>query len=183
MRTGATQAQAYCGQTFRPPSCLALRGAGNHEPTRYDCLTEGRLPWRCACLKLGYLYINIVNTSFPCCFSCCQVSVYFILTLIFVFFKITFANKIGKFDLEVTTFQMAVLFAWNERPHEKIAFENLRSVQGILFLYFVKQEKAHCLFSRVSCCRLASELPDSELRRTLWVCELIKNLHAAIIIS
>lgn len=42
--------------------------------------------------------------------------------------KITFANKIGKFDLEVTTFQMAVLFAWNERPHEKIAFENLRSV-------------------------------------------------------
>ncbi|CAH3164208.1 unnamed protein product, partial [Porites evermanni] len=61
---------------------------------------------------------------------------------------ITFANKIGKFDLEVTTFQMAVLFAWNERPHEKISFENLR---------------------------LASELPDSELRRTLWVSFVISN--------
>ena len=50
--------------------------------------------------------------------------------------KITFANKIGKFDLEVTTFQMAVLFAWNERPHEKISFENLRSVKYSLVLPF-----------------------------------------------
>ena len=48
----------------------------------------------------------------------------------------------GKFDLDVTTFQMAVLFAWNERPKEKISLENLR---------------------------LATELPDAELRRTLWV--------------
>ena len=52
--------------------------------------------------------------------------------------KITFANKIGKFDLEVTTFQMAVLFAWNERPHEKISFENLRSVNGSLVLTIFK---------------------------------------------
>jgi len=37
---------------------------------------------------------------------------------------------------------MAVLFAWNERPQEKISLENLR---------------------------LATELPDAELRRTLWV--------------
>ena len=37
---------------------------------------------------------------------------------------------------------MAVLFAWNERPKEKISLENLR---------------------------LATELPDAELRRTLWV--------------
>ena len=37
---------------------------------------------------------------------------------------------------------MAVLFAWNERPNEKISLENLR---------------------------LATELPDAELRRTLWV--------------
>lgn len=54
---------------------------------------------------------------------------------------ITFANKVGRFDLDVTTFQMAVLFAWNQRPLEKIAYENLR---------------------------LATELPDGELRRTLW---------------
>ena len=47
---------------------------------------------------------------------------------LFSVLQITFANKIGKFDLEVTTFQMAVLFAWNERPQEKISFENLRSV-------------------------------------------------------
>ena len=44
--------------------------------------------------------------------------------------------------MDVTTFQMAVLFAWNERPKEKISLENLR---------------------------LATELPDAELRRTLWV--------------
>lgn len=54
---------------------------------------------------------------------------------------ITFANKVGRFDLDVTTFQMAVLFAWNQRPFEKITYENLR---------------------------LATELPDGELRRTLW---------------
>lgn len=54
---------------------------------------------------------------------------------------ITFANSVGRFDLDVTTFQMAVLFAWNQRPLERISYENLR---------------------------LATELPDAELRRTLW---------------
>lgn len=54
---------------------------------------------------------------------------------------ITFTTISGKFDLDVTTFQMAVLFAWNQRPHDKISYENLR---------------------------LATELPDGELRRTLW---------------
>ncbi|XP_055923127.1 cullin-5 [Eupeodes corollae] len=54
---------------------------------------------------------------------------------------ITFINKVGKYDLEVTTFQMAVLFAWNQRPGDRITYENLR---------------------------LATELPDPELRRTLW---------------
>uniref|UniRef100_A0A1I7XGB3 CULLIN_2 domain-containing protein n=1 Tax=Heterorhabditis bacteriophora TaxID=37862 RepID=A0A1I7XGB3_HETBA len=47
----------------------------------------------------------------------------------------------GRFDLDVTTFQMAVLFAWNDRAHEKISFEALR---------------------------LATELPDTELARTLF---------------
>ncbi|KAL7038687.1 hypothetical protein ACKWTF_009660 [Chironomus riparius] len=54
---------------------------------------------------------------------------------------ITFANNVGRFDLDVTTFQMAVLFAWNQRPNDRISYENLR---------------------------LATELPDPELRRTLW---------------
>ncbi|KAJ8945868.1 hypothetical protein NQ318_002708 [Aromia moschata] len=54
---------------------------------------------------------------------------------------ITFTTNGGKFDLDVTTFQMAVLFAWNQRQHDKISYENLR---------------------------LATELPDGELRRTLW---------------
>ncbi|CAH1799922.1 unnamed protein product, partial [Owenia fusiformis] len=53
---------------------------------------------------------------------------------------VTFVNDIGKFDIEVTTFQMAVLFAWNQRRRDKISYENLR---------------------------LATELPDAELRRTL----------------
>ncbi|PNF13705.1 Cullin-5 [Cryptotermes secundus] len=54
---------------------------------------------------------------------------------------ITFANAVGRFDVDVTTFQMAVLFAWNQRPVDRISYENLR---------------------------LATELPDPELRRTLW---------------
>ncbi|CAG0900872.1 unnamed protein product, partial [Darwinula stevensoni] len=54
---------------------------------------------------------------------------------------ITFGNAVGRFDLDVTTFQMAVLFAYNQRPHDKISLENLR---------------------------LATQLPDAELRRTLW---------------
>ncbi|XP_034940413.1 cullin-5 isoform X2 [Chelonus insularis] len=54
---------------------------------------------------------------------------------------ITFSNQVGRFDVDVTTFQMAVLFAWNQRPMERISYENLR---------------------------LATELPDPELRRTLW---------------
>ncbi|XP_021958442.1 cullin-5 [Folsomia candida] len=54
---------------------------------------------------------------------------------------ITFSNSVGKFDLDVTTFQTAVVFAWNQRPKEKISYENLR---------------------------LATELPDPELRKTLW---------------
>ncbi|XP_037804406.1 cullin-5-like isoform X1 [Penaeus monodon] len=54
---------------------------------------------------------------------------------------VTFCNNMGRFDLDVTTFQMAVMFAWNQRMHDKISFDNLR---------------------------LATELPDPELRRTLW---------------
>ena len=40
--------------------------------------------------------------------------------------QITFQNQIGKFDLEVTAFQMAVLFAWNQRPEERLSFEDIR---------------------------------------------------------
>lgn len=54
---------------------------------------------------------------------------------------IAFSNDVGKFDLEVTTFQMAVLFAWNQRPKDRISYESLK---------------------------LATELPDSELRKTLF---------------
>ena len=38
---------------------------------------------------------------------------------------------------------MAVLFSWTNRAHDKLSYESLR---------------------------LATELPDNELRRTLWVC-------------
>ena len=54
--------------------------------------------------------------------------------------SINFENKIGKYELEVTTMQMAILFAWNERPTEKINFHSLV---------------------------LATELPENELKRTL----------------
>lgn len=55
---------------------------------------------------------------------------------------VAFANESGKFDLEVSAYQMAVLFAWNERPKERLSYEALR---------------------------LATELSDPDLRRTLGV--------------
>ncbi|KAJ8679156.1 hypothetical protein QAD02_014943 [Eretmocerus hayati] len=69
---------------------------------------------------------------------------------------ITFSNQVGRFDVDVTTFQMAVLFAWNQRPLEKISYENLR---------------------------LATELPDPELRRTLWSLCAFPKIKRQLIIS
>ena len=51
------------------------------------------------------------------------------------------ATSVGKYDLDVTTFQMAVLFCWENRRFEALTLENLR---------------------------LATELPETELRKTLW---------------
>lgn len=48
---------------------------------------------------------------------------------------------VGKFELEVTTFQMAILFSWNQRPKEAISFQDLQ---------------------------LSTELGEAELKRTLW---------------
>ena len=41
-----------------------------------------------------------------------------------------FPYRTGKFDLEVTTFQMAVLFCWENRREDKISLENLRLATG-----------------------------------------------------
>jgi len=68
---------------------------------------------------------------------------------------LTFANKTGKFDLEVTTFQMAVLFCWENRRDDKISLENLR---------------------------LATELPDSELRKTLWSLVAFPKLKRQVLV-
>jgi cullin-5 len=54
---------------------------------------------------------------------------------------IVFQNQVGRYDLEVTAFQMAVLFAWNQRQEDRLSLEDLR---------------------------LATNLPETELRRTLW---------------
>lgn len=54
--------------------------------------------------------------------------------------NVQFANDMGKYDLEVTAFQMAVLFVWNDRPRENVSFEAIR---------------------------LATELSETDLRRTL----------------
>ncbi|KAF6212482.1 hypothetical protein GE061_013005 [Apolygus lucorum] len=68
---------------------------------------------------------------------------------------ITFANAVGRFDVDVTTFQMAVLFAWNQRALDKISYENLR---------------------------LATELPDPELRRTLWSLAAFPKLKRQVVL-
>eukprot|EP00095_Tigriopus_kingsejongensis_P002852 maker-scaffold442_size170051-snap-gene-0.30 protein:Tk02852 transcript:maker-scaffold442_size170051-snap-gene-0.30-mRNA-1 annotation:"Cullin-5" len=68
---------------------------------------------------------------------------------------ITFANNTGKYDLEVTTFQMAVLFCWENRRNEKLTLDNLK---------------------------LATELPDSEIRRTLWGLVCMAKLKRQILL-
>ena len=39
---------------------------------------------------------------------------------------ITLSNPMGKYDLDVTTFQMAVLFCWENRRYDSLTLENLR---------------------------------------------------------
>lgn len=56
---------------------------------------------------------------------------------------ITFYSDNGVYDLEVTSYQLSVLFCWNDRQDESISFEALS---------------------------LSTQLPNVELRRTLWVC-------------
>ncbi|RWS27050.1 cullin-5-like protein, partial [Leptotrombidium deliense] len=68
---------------------------------------------------------------------------------------ITFCSQVGRYDIDVTTFQMAALFTWNERPSDKITFENLK---------------------------LATELPDAELRRTLWSLVAFPKLKRQILL-
>lgn len=68
---------------------------------------------------------------------------------------VTFANKTGKFDLEVTTFQMAVLFCWENRREDRISLENLR---------------------------LATELSDGELRKTLWSLVAFPKLKRQVLV-
>lgn len=62
-------------------------------------------------------------------------------SIIFVFLQLTFASKNGKYDLDVSTLQASVLFAWNHRPNNKLTFSELK---------------------------LATNIPDSELKKTLW---------------
>ena len=64
--------------------------------------------------------------------------------------------RTGKFDLEVTTFQMAVLFCWENRREDKISLENLK---------------------------LATELPDSELRKTLWSLVAFPKLKRQVLLT
>ncbi len=68
---------------------------------------------------------------------------------------ITFSSSVGCYDLDVTTHQMAVLFCWENRRHDRLTLENLR---------------------------LATELPDSELRRTLWGLVAMPKLRRQILL-
>lgn len=57
-------------------------------------------------------------------------------------FQIVFTNAMGKFDLDVTTLQLSVLYCWNDRPREQLSYE---------------------------CLHTATQLPTTELTRTLYV--------------
>ena len=56
--------------------------------------------------------------------------------------QVSFKTDVGVYALEVTTFQLSVLHQWNRRSRQSITFEDLR---------------------------LATQLSDIDLRRTLWV--------------
>jgi cullin-5 len=68
---------------------------------------------------------------------------------------ITMKNSMGKFDLEVTAFQMSILFCWGRRRNDKLAMENLR---------------------------LATELPEQELRRNLWTLVAARNTKRQVLL-
>lgn len=44
---------------------------------------------------------------------------------------VTFETKSGKFDIDVTTFQMAILFSWNSRPFDRLSLESLQMATGL----------------------------------------------------
>ncbi len=69
--------------------------------------------------------------------------------------QIAFGNALGRYDLDVTTLQMSVLFCWNDRARDRISFENLL---------------------------LATELPQAELRRTLYVSGEIGSDQAGVVV-
>ena len=66
---------------------------------------------------------------------------------------VTFANRVGKFDLEVTTHQMSVLFCWNDRPAERLSFEAIR-----LATELAEAELARTLLSLVSFPKMRNQL-------------------------
>lgn len=74
---------------------------------------------------------------------------------------ITFVNNFGRYDLDVTTFQMAVLFAWNQRQHDKISYENLRLATELPGM-------EHTVYKLHSTIETIFFFTDPELRRTLW---------------
>ena len=59
----------------------------------------------------------------------------------FLFFQLTFTSKTGKYDLDVSTLQASILFAWNHRPANKLTFSELK---------------------------LATNISELELKKTLW---------------
>lgn len=69
---------------------------------------------------------------------------------------ITFVNAKGKYEMEVSAFQMAVLFCWNDRPKEKISLEGLR---------------------------LATELPETDLSRTILSLAMNPKVPAQVVLT
>lgn len=62
---------------------------------------------------------------------------------------ILFSNRMGKFDLEVTTFQMAILFCWNDRPNGRISFEALRVATELTELELIRTLLSLVIFPKM----------------------------------
>lgn len=90
---------------------------------------------------------------------------------------ITFSNDVGRFDLDVTTFQMAVLFAWNQRPEERVSYENLRLATELPGEF---PFQTWCITAYLIFC--IHSPTDPELRRTLWSLVAFPKLKKQVVL-
>lgn len=105
----------------------------------------------------------------------------------------------GKFDLDVTTLQLSVLYCWNDRPHEQLSFECLRTATQLsvpelvrtlyvsLWRFDIKCDLHLCTVYTKSCLikyyRFSLNQFESSLIFVLLICTPILSLENVLLCS